>query len=275
MLKRILIGVSSSEYSRAAAKLAVGWAQWYEAEIAAVGVVDVPGLTAGEAVPLGGSAYKAERDQALVKAAQQQVGEELAAFQTRCAAAGVPCSTRQLEGEPAALLVREAQRADLLFVGKKHVPAEFGVAGTHVLAHVVRHAARPVVCVPAAANEHAAVLIAYDGSPEAARALQMFQAIGLASRRDLHLLAVSADAGQRYHAQCAVEYLQAHGHDAQVHVESSSAPAGSVIVAYARRLAAGLIVMGSCGQPRLKEIIFGSVTQTVLRDSNVPLFLYH
>jgi nucleotide-binding universal stress UspA family protein len=162
-----------------------------------------------------------------------------------------------------------------LLVGKKHVPAEFGVAGTHVLAHVVRHAARPVVCVPAAANDHAAVLIAYDGSPESARALQMFQAIGLANRRDLHLLAVGATADQRYHAQCAVEYLHVHGHDAQLHLESASAPVGSVIVACARRLSAGLIVMGSCGRSRWKEMIFGSVTQAVLRDSNVPLFLYH
>jgi nucleotide-binding universal stress UspA family protein len=40
-------------------------------------------------------------------------------------------------------------------------------------------------------------------------------------------------------------------------------------------LRAELMVMGAYGQPVLREFLLGSVTKTVLRDSPVPLFLYH
>jgi len=38
-----------------------------------------------------------------------------------------------------------------------------------------------------------------------------------------------------------------------------------------------MIVRLACayGQPVLREFLLGSVTKTVLRDSPVPLFLYH
>jgi nucleotide-binding universal stress UspA family protein len=33
--------------------------------------------------------------------------------------------------------------------------------------------------------------------------------------------------------------------------------------------------MGAYGQPRIREFFLGSVTQTLLKESPVPLFLYH
>ena len=44
---------------------------------------------------------------------------------------------------------------------------------------------------------------------------------------------------------------------------------------HARRLKAGLLVMGAYGQPVLREFFLGSVTRTILEESPVPLFLYH
>jgi nucleotide-binding universal stress UspA family protein len=55
----------------------------------------------------------------------------------------------------------------------------------------------------------------------------------------------------------------------------SGLPASSVILSEAKRLHAGLIVMGAYGQPLIKETVFGSVTARVLKKSNLPLFLYH
>ena len=38
---------------------------------------------------------------------------------------------------------------------------------------------------------------------------------------------------------------------------------------------ASLIVMGAFGQPRLREFLLGSATCTALKNSPIPLFLYH
>jgi nucleotide-binding universal stress UspA family protein len=48
-----------------------------------------------------------------------------------------------------------------------------------------------------------------------------------------------------------------------------------VIVREAQRLGAGVIVLGAFGQPAIKEFFFGSVTNSVLEASTVPLFLFH
>jgi nucleotide-binding universal stress UspA family protein len=119
------------------------------------------------------------------------------------------------------------------------------------------------------------VLVAYDGSPQAAKTLHAFQASGAAAGRPIHLLRVCDDPRDRHDLELAADYLKLHGHDAMLHVLASQTTPATVILAEARRLAAGLIVMGAFGRPRLAEFLFGSVTKTVLRDSTVPLLLYH
>ena len=56
---------------------------------------------------------------------------------------------------------------------------------------------------------------------------------------------------------------------------ASAAPPAEVILEQARQLGARLLVMGAYGQPAIREFFFGSVTRTVLKESPVPLFLYH
>jgi nucleotide-binding universal stress UspA family protein len=275
MLKRILVGLNGSEYSRAATELALRWAKRHQAAIEGLGIVDVPHLTAPDFVPLGAGTYKVQRDVALVTAADEQMAELLADFEARCSTAGVSCRTNKLAGDPEKLLVREAQRADLLMVGRKTVPHELGVPASLVLSEVLRHATRPVLCVPATPNDAGGVLVAYDGSAQAAKSLQVFEAIGLANDRDIHILTVSSNPADRTAGQRAAEYLQIHGHQVQVHFESSPTAPHRIILAEAKRLDAGLIVMGCYGQSPFKEMFFGSVTAAVLRGTPLPLFLYH
>lgn len=278
MLKRIVVGLNGSQYSRAAAEAAIALAEQHHSSIVGLGVVDVPHLTGPEAVPLGAGAFKVERDVALVEAADRKISSLLTDFEQHCAAANVSCSTLKLFGDPEKLLVREAQGADLLVMGKKSIPEGPGRVASHVLRETLRHATRPVLCVcqSDARNWNSApVLVAYDGSPQAAKALQIFHAVGLGRGRDIHLLMVSSDSEDRHTVELAADYLSAYEHRVHVDFKPSGLPAGEVILAEARALHAGLIVMGAHGQSPIKELFFGSVTRTVLMDSTLPLFLYH
>jgi nucleotide-binding universal stress UspA family protein len=275
MLRNIVVGLSGSEYSRAAVEVALAWAQRYQAGLLGVAVVDVPGLAAAEPVPLGAGIYKVERDELILKNAREQAARLLDEFAKRATTADVPFHTSRLEGDPATLLAREAQRGDLLIVGRRAIPQEFGHSPSHTLHALLHSTSRPVICVPASSDGGAPALVAYDGSAQAAKSLQAFQAIGLASRRDIHVLTVAHDPRDRHLGELAVEYLKHHGHEVRLHVESTRGPAASVILGEAKRLGAGIIVMGSFGQSQVKEFFFGSVTKSVLRDSTVPLFLYH
>ena len=278
MLKRILVGINGSQYSRAAADVSITLACQHHASVVGLGIVDVPHLTRPEAVPLGAGAFKVERDAAFVEAADISISGLLADFELRCAKADVACRTVKLSGDPEKLLVREAQGVDLLIMGKKSTPEGPGRVASHVLLQTLRHATRPVLCICKAEDKTlntAPVLVAYDGSPQAAKTLQIFHAIGLARGRDAHLLMVTGDGEDRHSVELAAEYLKLYAHKVQIHFNPSGLPASTIILEEARRLDAGLVVMGAYGQSPLKELFFGSVTSGVLKDSGLPLFLYH
>ena len=120
------------------------------------------------------------------------------------------------------------------------------------------------------------MVVAYDGSLQAARALAAFQATGLAESRDVHIVSVDASAGTAaQNAERAKTFLEHHGVKAVSHVCESSNPPATVILEQIGRLNAGLLVMGAYGQPLLREFFVGSVTRTLLRESPVPLLLFH
>jgi nucleotide-binding universal stress UspA family protein len=265
MIRRIVVGLNGTQFSRAAADLATKWAKHYDAELIGVAVVDLPRITAPQAVPIGASA---------VRNAHLRAEEVLREFEAQCQAAAVRFTTHKLEGNPPEVLARESQRGDLLVIGGKALPEEY-VDTPRVVEHVLRIAPRPVVCVPTNVTELGdAVLVAYDGSAQAAKALQVFLATGLATGRPIHLLTVTRE-GERNPAALAAEYLLAHGVPVEVNVQATQVSPAKAILAEARRLNAGLIVAGSYGQPLLKELFFGSVTETLLRESSTPLLLYH
>jgi nucleotide-binding universal stress UspA family protein len=275
MLKTMLVGLNGTSYSNTAVEVALAWAQRHQSKLLGLGIVDTPHLVAAEAVPVGGGAFKVERDEIVLKNEEQRLGEVLAKFAEKASAAGVAHHTWQLQGDPAEILVREAQRADLLVMGRSFVPYEFGQSPTNVLQEVLRNTSRPVLCAPAPAEENAAALIAYDGSAPVAKALQMFENLGLAAGRLVHLLTIARDNRDRYPAELAADYLKSRGHEVQMHIETSHAAPATIILGEAQRLHAGVIVMGAFGQSRIREFFFGSLTKTVLQDSKVPLFLYH
>jgi nucleotide-binding universal stress UspA family protein len=68
-----------------------------------------------------------------------------------------------------------------------------------------------------------------------------------------------------------------HGHDvvAQAHILTTSASPAQVILQQVRQLKASLLVMGAYGRSTLRELLGASFTHTMLRESPVPLFLYH
>jgi nucleotide-binding universal stress UspA family protein len=56
---------------------------------------------------------------------------------------------------------------------------------------------------------------------------------------------------------------------------SASVDVGSVILSRAFDLGADLIVMGAYGHSRVREIVMGGATRTVLRSMTVPVLMSH
>ena len=116
-------------------------------------------------------------------------------------------------------------------------------------------------------------MVAWNGSGEAANALRT--AIPLLAGRRVELVSVGKDDGS-FPATDALTYLSRH----DIHAEARIVERGGVTVEEAlekaaEAMGAGLIVMGAFGKSRLRETLFGGVTQYLVTSGRFPLLLAH
>lgn len=276
-LKSILVGLDGSSFGTAAMELGVGWAQRAGASLAGLAVVDLPAIRMPEAVPLGGMAFKEQRDDALAGDAHRRLQAVLEKFQQRCAEAAVSCESLETIGHPAEQILLESQRHDLILLGQRtYFHFETQEDADETLRSVVKGASRPVIAVPAKPRKGEAVVVAYDGSPQAARTLQAFQSLGLHGPHVVHVVGVDPDAVEaKLRLERAVDYLERHDIKSEPHAVATSDPPARAILDLVNSLDCGLLVMGAYGQSPFKELLFGSVTRTILEESITPVFLYH
>jgi nucleotide-binding universal stress UspA family protein len=280
MIRRILVGLDGSEFSATATAVAIRLAERHGAQLVGLGVVDEPAILGGEAVPIGGAVYKMERDRKRLEEARRKVNEFLERFAADCREGGVAWRLVDDVGAPHDRIVLQAQSCDLVVLGQQtffHFETERGPCQT--LERVVKKSPRPVVTVPRIDSGGETVVIAYDGSVQATRALQLGQALGVYSSKPVHVVTVAAPGPYEDETRAAaartMEFLAAHEVNAQLHVTVSKAPAHEVLLAAARDLDAAIVVMGVYGQPAFREVVLGSVTKSILRSATTPLFLYH
>jgi nucleotide-binding universal stress UspA family protein len=283
MLRSILIGIDFAGSDVTTQRLGIQWATRTGATLVGLAIVDEPGIRALEpAWPVGGKpgvdpiyyrGYEARLEEMHHKA-----GQLLEQFAARCDEAGVAHAEMKAVGSPHERIQEEAQTCDVILLTRRsHLRFIAGDdEGDATLRKVLKDTPRPMVAVPKTEWPEGPVVIAYDGSLQAARALAAFAATGLGESSKIHVISVGSSPIAA--AECtdrACKFLSHHKIVAVVHNLSSSAPPEEVILEQIRRLNAGLLVMGAYGRPVLREFFVGSVTRKMLEESPVPLFLYH
>jgi len=283
MLGSILIGLDRPNHCAALVELGIRWARQSGATLVGLGIIDEPGVRAIEpAFPVGGKpgvdpVYYRGYDSRLAELDREAV-QLLEQFATRCAESGVGHREVKLVGSPHQVIERQAESCDLIVLARgSHF--RFTTRDSEqdeTLKKVLRNALRPLVVVPGTTCPEGPVLIAYDGSIQAARALAAFEATGLGESGRVHIVSVDTSAAEAAgHAERARQFLSYHKVEAAPIVLASSAEPASVILDQVSRLGAGVLVMGAYGQPTLREFFIGSVTRTILEQSPIPVLLFH
>lgn len=205
----------------------------------------------------------------------------LAAFTQQAAQPGMPAyDARLLDDEAAGGLSLEARVADLLVLSHSD-------AASDLVGHVLPHAGRPVLVlpsgyVPAAAPIGRRILVAWDASREASRALA--SALPLLRLADVVELVVceagdAADVARDVRMADPLPYLAHHGVQATLrkHTVEGGRFNRDVVGAALLSVASGfdLLVMGAYAHSRLRETFLGGVTRTVLAHMTLPVLLEH
>jgi nucleotide-binding universal stress UspA family protein len=277
MLKTLLIGTNGSQWSQTAVDLGLAWGSERGIPVTFLGIVDIEGVTHGEPIPIGAAAFKLERDTRLLAETRDRIERALAEAEARAAELGVTASSKLVEGDPAEQLAIEVQRHDLLLIGKRAVPhTDHDPAASRTLTSILQHAPRPVVVAGDVVPEASSIVVAYDGSRQAARTLASFVATGLYADRETRVIGVGDDPGViEPKVRLALDFMAAHGRSAHAQILPIEGGVAHTLVQASTLLQAGVLVMGAYGQPRIKEMLFGSVTRSLLARVPVPLFLDH
>lgn len=277
MARGILLVLDGVDANRGPSELALAWARQFDCLLAALGIVDAEALRTPEPVPLGGGHVRQELVADRIRRAKAQLEGLLSRFAQTCGERQVACKLLEAEGDPCEQIHREAQRYDLIVLGREcGFPGDVRADSRETLDRVLAAAPRPIVSVPSAWRRGSSIVVAYDGSLQAARTVQALVATGLHSWLPLHVVGVHDDAveaGRR--ADRAVEFLALHGVRAERHALHTNLPVDEALRDEAERLDAGLVVMGAYGQSTLREFFLGSVTRRMLDHCSRPLFLYH
>lgn len=173
--------------------------------------------------------------------------------------------------------VSHSLHCDLVIVGH---PKPHGIPGSWSPDRWLRTSGVPVLMVPdkkAVEEVGNHVLVAWNASREARRSITDAMPFIVAAKKVTILV---IDAGGRTHnygeepgADIAL-HLTRHGARIEVEqVSSEGHPVAEVILAYAAKHGADLIVAGARSHARSTEIIFGGVTQSLLAHLNVPLLM--
>lgn len=151
----VVVGVDGSAESRAALRWAVGHAQRTGGRVTAVAVSELrPLLAAGAGfagVPAGagtvpGTSYELADDESTTSEAQLWLSDAVGALPAEAAEV---VQSRVERGDAAETLLEAARGAELLVLGNHGRGALSGALVASVAQHCVRHAAGPLVLVPA------------------------------------------------------------------------------------------------------------------------------
>lgn len=193
----------------------------------------------------------------------------------------ISVETRFIDDEALGGVSLHARYADLVVLGQFD-PEEANLAGQGPLPeYVAMNGGSAVLLLPYSsmiAGMGERVLIAWNGSPEAKRAVHYALPI-LQRAKFVQIVSYTpATQIQLYGEQPASDlaaYLAHHGIEAHTIQEETVSDVGEALLSLAADLSCDLLVMGCYGHARMREILLGGATRKVFESTTIPVLLSH
>jgi nucleotide-binding universal stress UspA family protein len=196
--------------------------------------------------------------------------------------AGVEAQWQLAHGDIARGLAEHGRFADLLVVGQDDTENPSFVEPFLLSQNVVMQSSAPVLVIPIGLSPPGVgqnILVAWDGSREAARAVRDSLPL-LLQAGQVSLLAIDPN-GQGYvrseaNPAAMAAHLERHGIKAEtMEMIAEEKTVTEVLLARIAEVGADLLVMGAFGHSRLKELLLGGVTYDLLLKLPVPVLMSH
>ncbi len=274
--KTILVHLDAGSRVGERVAIAKRLAETFEAHLTGLFALSAPRVPSYALAEAGPVVIEAE---ARFRAETARVAET--AFRTATAQMARSAEFRATQRDALAAMQLSARYADLVVAGQPEPEANAGVASDFA-EELVLGAGRPVLFVPYAGTFPEVgrrVLVAWNAGREAARAVtdalpllrraSMVQVVAFDPRKG------GADHGDIPGADIAL-VLARHGVKVSIaQQQSADVDVGNQILSRAADMQSDLIVMGAYGHSRLRELVLGGVTRTLLDTMTVPVLMSH
>src|SRR5262249_22564006 len=183
-----------------------------------------------------------------------------------------------LDGPAIDVMIARARFADLAVIGQPPPEETDAVTDYDLPAELVMGLGRPVLIVPHAgefSDVGRRVLIARAGTRESRRAAWDALAL-LDGKSQVTVLMVNPKGATASSEGDMRAWYTRHGITADIRVvQSQEMEVGTVLLSTAAELSCDLVVMGAYGRSRLRELILGGATHSMLKRMTVPVLMSH
>jgi nucleotide-binding universal stress UspA family protein len=276
MFARLLVGLDGSTGADSALAAAIGLARRFKTTIVLAAITDIrllerPLLETTGPLWLEG-APAAPITVELREALEERVSRILAAAVARVAEAGLASEIVTATGLVDEELLRLADRADAIVVGRRgELHGGAGTVGA-VTSHIIRHSPKPVFVAGDAPSLCQRPVVAYDGGETSGHALELAARYAEALALPLAVVHVSdhAAAGEALLAKASA-YLSSRGVTFEAaRLTGDVAPAVNGFVA---RYGGDLLIAGAHGG-RHRAWTIGSHAERLLKTTTIPVIIH-
>lgn len=273
--KTILVHVDNGKRCPARLAIAIQMARRYDAHLVGLNAVTSLRLPAYAAAEAGAVLIEAQQ-----RAFVEQSKRAQEAFDKATRAAGLAkAEWRASEADAVDAVTLHARYADLVVLSQPHASDNGGVEEDFA-ERVVLACGRPTLMVPYADSFKSTgerVLVAWNATRESTRALT--DAIPmLRDAKEVKVIAINpdnADHGAVPAADISL-YLARHGVRSEAVTDyGDDIDVGNELLSRAADYNSDLIVMGAYGHSRMRELIMGGATRTIITSMTVPVLLSH
>ncbi|MAG84214.1 hypothetical protein CMK10_08650 [Candidatus Poribacteria bacterium] len=274
---KILLGLDGSDYTQSATQYACQIASKHQAEITGMAIIDMPGIGSfGGPAPIGAIHYSKEAEKQRIEKAQEKAVKILQSFEETCKSENVNYNIHADTGRPFEEIVDESKYHDFIVVGQQTF-FQYNPDGEpdETLDKLLTLGMTPILAVPDYTRDINRILVAYDDSVQSARSIQMFLMLNIWNQCEITILNVNDDKDKGLQLLKKLEgYFTSYGVGTQDLCCIKGDPS-SEIMSQIQELSIDLLVMGAYGRNDIVKFFFGSVTQQILEQANIPVLLYH
>lgn len=274
MLESVLLPLNTNPSAEQAIQLGVQLAQQWKARVRGLTLLDTRRLESVVSA-CEGAIYAADEFDRLNRCERRQEAIRLRFCQT-CLSAGVDFELKSRRADACEVLFQEARFHDLVLADSptpdelRGLQFEGGLAPQDLVDLLLR-GVQPMLIVRGAAPVINRVLLVCDGTPASSRAIRTFFQQGLFAEADKRLLSIGNDEAEATETLAEmVGYCCNNG--AFLETGYLCGSARKVLLPYAKKWRADLVVLGVTRGNRMLRRLFGKTAGDILKKSELALY---